>query len=154
MGSAAAKPVQIKIMAHGKHSFATYGINKVGEYEHDQFHHITKPGEETVMHAELNTSWAVRSTDMKFRTIIIVDNNDDKKTAKIQPWKLCFLNPMHEGKNSNMELKHGKPPYEYVWIENGTMLCHSTDHGHGFELRNKEKEPVIFMLIKDPKDEL
>merc|ERR1712232_1405543 len=126
-----------------------YHVPVLTTLEQDRFWAITVPGHEAPVDVPANSSFALRSTDMKFRAYITADVNDDKKSVAELPWKLCFMNPMQEGA---FELKHSNSGY--VWIEPGSHVCHSTDHTHPFELRDREKVNVAIVTIKNPKDEL
>ena len=87
--------INVRIIANGVHSFALYGVSYA--FVHDRFWHITEPGMQLSLGLKPNSMVSLRSTDMKFRTFIIVDKNEDNNTNAATPHKICVLNPMLEG---------------------------------------------------------
>lgn len=65
-----------------------------------------------------------------------VTANDEEEHLPHQPYKLGFMNLMHEG--GKVELKHSTSGF--VWLDSGEHIEHMTDVRHEFELRNLEHE--------------
>mmetsp|Transcript_122819 Transcript_122819/g.333537 ORF Transcript_122819/g.333537 Transcript_122819/m.333537 type:complete len:177 (-) Transcript_122819:173-703(-) len=152
-GASATTPGKIRLRVDplGIHSFALYGVPDPSRMEHDTFWAITNPGEMAPVEVDANSSFVLRSTDMKFRTIISVDMNHDLRTKASYPWKICFSNPMVDY-GAKIELKHSTSGFN--WIEEGQQLCQATDHSHDFELHDREKAPIFTIKVRDPRGEL
>merc|ERR1712203_762527 len=126
-----------------------FGVPDLGRMDHEVFWGITKPGEMAPVEVNINSSFVLRSTDMKFRAMVVADLNPDPATKVTYPWKLCFFNNMLD---AVIEMKHSRSGF--VWIMEGTHVCQVTAHSHNFELRNREKVPIANIQIRNPKDEL
>mmetsp|Transcript_19362 Transcript_19362/g.60892 ORF Transcript_19362/g.60892 Transcript_19362/m.60892 type:complete len:176 (+) Transcript_19362:77-604(+) len=150
-GSSTTEKIKLRVDPLGKNAFALYGIPDLGRMEHEIFWAITKPGEIAPVEVTVNSSFVLRSTDMKFRAMVVADLNPDPDTKVVHPWKLCFFNTMLDP-GAVIELKHGSSGF--VWIEEGAHVCQVTDHSHNFELHNREKKPIASIQVSNPKDEL
>jgi hypothetical protein len=150
-GSATTEKIKLRLDPLAGHSFALYGVPGLDRLEQETFWAITKPGEKAPVEVNVNSAFALRSTDMQFRAMIVADLNPDPATKKVHPWKLCVFNTMLEP-GAVIELKHSRSGF--VWIEEGHHVCQVTDHSHNFELRNRQKMPIANIQVSNPADEL
>lgn len=93
-------------------------------------------------------SFAVRSGDFDFRAVISVEESGEAE----QPYRLRFDNAMSE---SDMELKHeGDSDDEFIWIQPGHHIAHTTGPDYDFVLRNGQNAEMIKVTIDSDKTEL
>ncbi|CAK0838489.1 unnamed protein product, partial [Prorocentrum cordatum] len=147
VSASSAERIRLRVEPVGEQSFALYGVPDLGRMEHDIFWSITKPGEMVPVEIDTGSAFVLRSTDMKFRAIVLAEQNHDAGTRATHPWKICFVNPMLDP-GAKIELKHSISGF--AWLEEGSRLCQVTDHSHKFELRNEEKAPVAEISVKRP----
>merc|ERR1712070_243320 len=122
------------------------------EGSYDAHHNFEKlvatvsPGQREHQNTMTGHAFTLRSSDGKFRMLIKVYENIEEDSRE---FRIDFLNLNHDGPGiSAIELQHGptsKP--EYVWIDSGSRITHSTDPHHIFRIRDSNKVRIVDLML-------
>merc|ERR1711934_711382 len=104
---------------------------------------VVQPGAAIAHTVAYGHSFVLRTSSHKYRVQVKVRANDEVEHQANHPYKLGFLNLMHEG--GKAELKHSSSGY--MWLDSGEHIEHMTHVRHEFELRNLEHKLKATVML-------
>jgi hypothetical protein len=106
---------------------------------------VMEPGTEILEETIPKSKFIIRSSDLRHRLMIMVDNNSVPDNNSPFTIFMSVLGGFDRELNHPVELQHS--PKDFIWIEQGKSLGHFTDEGHIFTLRDKNKDILFSVRI-------